>query len=54
MPGVYRLDFRVKGVGSQCGIFERTESRTVFVQARPDKEATKIKGIYKEKEGRFW
>ncbi|MBE9569014.1 MAG: redoxin domain-containing protein [Proteobacteria bacterium] len=53
VPGVYRLDFRVKGVGSQCGIFERTESRTVFVQAKPDREATKIKGIYKEKEGRF-
>ncbi len=31
VPGLYRLEFRIKGVGSQTGVFERTESRHIIV-----------------------
>lgn len=52
VPGVYRLDFKIKGVGNQSGIFERIESRTVIVKSRPDRKATELTGIYKERDKR--
>jgi thiol-disulfide isomerase/thioredoxin len=31
VPGLYRLEFRIKGVSSESGVFERTESRHIIV-----------------------
>ena len=35
ISGIYRFDFKIKGVGERCGIFERVESRTVLVVPKP-------------------
>jgi hypothetical protein len=51
VPGIYKLDFKIKGVGNRCGIFERTETRTVFVKPKPDREKTKITSNYQRKKG---
>jgi len=48
VPGLYRFEFRIKGVSSQSGVFERTESRHIIVaekrnptQSVPKKEKAK-------------
>ena len=52
-PGMYRIDLTVRGVGKNCGVFERTESRTVLIQPKPDKAATAIRATYAPKAGRL-
>lgn len=51
VPGVYKVDLLIKGFGRKCGAFERIESHTFFVLAKPDRETSDFKGIFKEKEG---
>ncbi|ODS37810.1 MAG: hypothetical protein A7315_03685 [Candidatus Altiarchaeales archaeon WOR_SM1_79] len=51
VPGMYKLDFKIKGVGSRCGMFERTETRTIFIKPKPDLEATNITSNYQRKKG---
>jgi thiol-disulfide isomerase/thioredoxin len=46
IPGLYRIEFRIKGVSSQSGVFERTESRHIIVSDksnRPQPAKRKIK-----------
>jgi hypothetical protein len=50
IPGLYRIDIRVKGVGPKGGSFERTESRTIIVQPKPHKQQTQIQSSFKDKE----
>jgi peroxiredoxin len=49
IPGFYQIDFRIRGVGTQSGIFERTESRTVLVYPKLDRELTVMESVYNEK-----
>jgi hypothetical protein len=37
VPGLYRLEFRIKGLSSQSGVFERTESRHIIVAEQSDR-----------------
>jgi hypothetical protein len=50
IPGIYRIDFKVKGVGPKVGCFERTESRTIIVQPKPHKQQTQIQSGFNDKE----
>lgn len=36
VPGVYRIEFRIKGVSRQSGVFERVESRHIIVADKSD------------------
>ena len=53
VPGVYRFDFKVRGVGQRCGVFERTETRTVLVQVKADRDATEVKSRYEKEKNRL-
>ncbi|MCX6565012.1 MAG: VWA domain-containing protein [Candidatus Aminicenantes bacterium] len=44
VPGIYKLDFKIKGVGERCGVFERVESRTVLVMPKSVQKIAKKKG----------
>jgi hypothetical protein len=45
VPGVYRVEFRIKGVSRQSGVFERVESRHIIVADKSDRtRSVKQKG----------
>ncbi|MCP4129627.1 MAG: hypothetical protein GY754_01305 [bacterium] len=46
IPGIYELEYSIKGVGKRSGVFERTDYRTLVVKAEPDVESTVIKAKY--------
>jgi len=53
VPGIYSADINIRGISGICGAFERVESMTFLVKARPDPRGSQLAAVYDARENRL-